>query len=118
MMLLGQPAGKWGMTMPTRDIACMNCGYAGMLDIHRESDIVQRDSLFIHLGHNPFSGYLHYRCPKCEIVLLVDPMAALGEESLKGFPGEVSDLPYRQWSDHRSARHDFFRWFNRTELGK
>ncbi len=109
MMLLEQPAGKWGITMPTRDIACLNCGYAGMLDIHRESDVVQRDRLFIHLGHNPFSGDLHYRCPKCEIVLLVDPMAALGEESLKGFPGEVSDLPSRQWSDHRSVLLDLFR---------
>ena len=94
--------------MPTRDIACMNCGYTGMLDIHRERDVVQRDCLFQHLGHNPFSGDLHYRCPKCEIVLLVDPMAALGEESLKGFPGEVSDLPLRHWSGYRSERQRLF----------
>jgi hypothetical protein len=104
--------------MPTRDIACLNCGHTGMLDIHRESDVVQRDLLFKHLGHNPFSGALHYRCPKCEIVLLVDPMAALGEESLKGFPEEVSDLPSRPWSDHRYVPYDLFRQLNAPGLRK
>jgi len=89
-----------------------------MLDIHRESDVVQRDIIFKHLGHNPFSGDLHYQCPRCEIVLLVDPMTALGEESLKGFPGEMSDLPSRPWSDHRSVPHDLFRRFNWTGLRK
>jgi hypothetical protein len=29
MMLLGRPVGKWGMTMPTGDIACLNCGFIG-----------------------------------------------------------------------------------------
>jgi hypothetical protein len=48
--------------------------------------------LFQHLGHNPFSGDLHYRCPKYEIVLLVDPIAVLGGESLKGSPGKVITL--------------------------
>jgi hypothetical protein len=43
-------------------------------------------------------------------------MAALGEESLKGLPGKVSDLPSRQWSDHRSVQHNLFRWFKRTQI--
>ena len=73
--------------MPTRDILCLNCGFAGMLDIHQKKDATLKDGLFIHLGHNPYSGDLHYRCPACQIVLLVDPMAALGDNCLEGFPG-------------------------------
>ncbi|MFZ4441497.1 MAG: hypothetical protein ACOYOS_24055 [Syntrophales bacterium] len=76
--------------MPTRDIVCLNCGFAGKLDIHHKKDATMKDGLFKHLGHNPYSGDLHYRCPACEIVLLVDPMAALGENCLKGFSGLTS----------------------------
>ena len=39
--------------MSTRDIVCLNCGYAGMLDIHYERDVVLKDRQFQHLGHNP-----------------------------------------------------------------
>ena len=73
--------------MPTREIVCLNCGFAGKLDIHHKKDATLKDGLFKHLGHNPYSGDLHYRCPACQIVLLVDPMAALGENCLEGFPG-------------------------------
>jgi len=86
--------------MPTRDIACLNCGFAGMLDIHCERDDVPKDRLFQHLGHNPYSGDLHYRCPACEIVLLVDPMAVLGEKSLKGSPGMALDCSSGLRSSH------------------
>jgi hypothetical protein len=89
------------MNMPTREIVCLNCGFAGKLDIHHEKDATMKDGLFKHLGHNPYSGDLHYRCPACEIVLLVDPMAALGEEFLKGFPGLTSAR--RSWKQSRQV---------------
>jgi len=101
--------------MSTRDIACLSCGFTGILDVHSERDDVPKDRLFQHLGHNPYSGDLHYQCPACGIVLLVDPMEVLGEKSLKGFPGRVADLPSRQRSGDRSGRQGLFRWFNRTE---
>ena len=75
-----------GMNMPTRDIVCLNCGFAGILDIYYENDVATKDALFKHLGHNPYSGDLHYRCPDFKIILRVDPMAVLGEDSLNGFP--------------------------------
>ena len=87
--------------MPTREIVCLNCGFAGKLDIHHKKDATLKDGLFKHLGHNPYSGDLHYRCPACEIVLLVDPMAALGEEFLKGFPGLTSAR--RSWKQSRQV---------------
>jgi len=76
--------------MPIREIACLHCGFAGMLDIHSQDEVIPKDRLFRRLGHNPYSGALHYQCPACGIVLLVDPMAVLGEKSLKGFPGETA----------------------------
>lgn len=101
--------------MPTRDITCMNCGHVGMLDVHYVNDVVPKDHLFKHFGHNPYSGDLHYQCPACEIMLLVDPPAALGVKSLKGLPGRAAYLPLRQRSRHRSGRQDLFRWLNWTE---
>lgn len=99
--------------MPTRDIVCISCGFTGVLDIHNEKDLTPNDRLFRHLGHDPYSGNLHYRCPACNTILLVDPVAVLGDESLKGFPGMVADL-MRQKSGYRTGQQDLFQWFNQT----
>ncbi len=89
--------------MPTRDIVCLNCGFAGVLEIHHKIYATMKDGLFKHLGHNPYSGGLHYRCPACEIMLLVNPLAAPGENCLEGFPGFVgvwrSGKPLRRRSE-------------------
>jgi hypothetical protein len=50
-------------------------------------DVVPKDRLFKHFGHNPYSGDLHYQCPACEIMLPVDPTAALGVKPLSGQEG-------------------------------
>lgn len=70
----------------TRDITCLKCGHNGLMDIHAEKEDVGDSLLFLSLGHNPFSGDLHYQCPACDIVLLVDPMLALGEKPVRGVP--------------------------------
>lgn len=71
----------------TRDIICLHCGHKGVMDIHNENDVAAADGrLFMHLGHNPSSGDLHYQCPACGIVLLVDPMLALGKRAIEGMP--------------------------------
>ncbi len=61
------------------------------MDIHNTGEGVAGGRLFRHLGHNPFSGDLHYQCPACGIVLLVDPMLALGEKPIKGRPHLLID---------------------------
>ena len=102
--------------MPTRNITCLNCGHTGMLDVHCETESVKRDNLFQHLGHNPYSGDLHYRCPSCEAVLIVDPIATLGERSVNGFPGFVTfgrhGISTRNEADIRPSvgRRRFFPW--------
>ena len=101
--------------MPTRDIACMNCGHVGMLDVHYVNDVVPKDRLFKHFGHNPYSGDLQYQCPACEIMLLADPTATLGLTTHKGFPRREADLPSRQRSSYRSGQQGLLLWFNRME---
>lgn len=75
----------------TRDITCLHCGRNGLMDIHNACENVAEGRLFRHLGHNPFSGDLHYQCPACGIVLLVDPTLALGEKPIKGMPSPLKD---------------------------
>jgi hypothetical protein len=70
----------------TRDITCMHCGQRGLMDIRDENAEVDDDRLFLYMGHNPFSGDLHYQCPACGIILLVDPMLALGNTAIRGIP--------------------------------
>ena len=72
--------------MITRDITCLYCGQCGLMDIHDEKDDESNGRLFLHLGHDVFSGDLHYQCPACGIILLVDPMLALGERPIRGIP--------------------------------
>lgn len=101
--------------MPIRNITCLNCGHLGILDVHYVNDVVPKGRLFKHFGHNPYSGDLHYQCPACKIILLIDPATALGVKSLKGFPGGRGDLPASQKSRAISGQQEPCRWFNRME---
>ncbi len=65
--------------MPIRTIICMNCGIEGEIEIMGLKGDASPAKIFRHLGHNPFSGHMHFRCPACKIVLLVDPMAVLSD---------------------------------------
>ena len=83
--------------MKAREIQCASCGSKGEIEglDHRLGD---RDiKIFRHLGHDPFSGHLHYRCPSCTMVLLVHPMDVLEGNFLRGNPvlAEGNDLPIK-----------------------
>jgi hypothetical protein len=75
----------------TRDITCLYCGKKGLMGIHNEDEGDTDGRLFRYLGHNPFSADMHYQCPACGIVLLVDPMLALGEKPIEGRPYLLKD---------------------------
>ncbi len=75
--------------MPTRIITCANCSLNGEIEIYDLKSNVPESKTFKHLGHNPFSGHLHYQCPACEVVLLVDPMDVLGEGTVSGLVGKT-----------------------------
>ena len=59
--------------MTTRRMTCLGCGIEGELEAHILHE-VEPSRLFRNLGYNPFSGHLHYQCPVCKIVFLVDPL--------------------------------------------
>lgn|GEM_PF-2464001 len=75
--------------MITREIVCKYCGRAGRIEVPGRDEDLPPSSLFRFLGHNPLSGHMHYRCPACGIVLLVEPMAMLTTGGLlEGRPQE------------------------------
>ncbi|HLA28654.1 MAG TPA: hypothetical protein VJZ49_12250 [Syntrophales bacterium] len=63
--------------MMTRTMICLRCGIEGEIEVQGMNSGKTSSLIFKHLGHNPFSGHLHYQCPACEVVLLVDPMTVL-----------------------------------------
>jgi hypothetical protein len=82
--------------MMSSDIQCVYCGLIGKIEGSTSSDGLEVN-VFKHLGHNPFSGHLHYQCPSCSIVQLVLPMDILAGKMLGAFSGPAAqgDLPGR-----------------------
>ncbi len=64
--------------MLAKTLICINCGHEGEIEVPGSSSDVPPSKIFRHLGHNPFSGHMHYQCPACDIVLLIDPLSILG----------------------------------------
>ena len=79
-------------------ITCMNCGTDGEVGTYRLPDNARPGRIFRHLGHNPFSGQMHYQCPACKGVLLVDPMTILENIML---PTVARRHPARELKDCR-----------------
>ncbi|MCG6535538.1 MAG: hypothetical protein L7F78_12805 [Syntrophales bacterium LBB04] len=76
--------------MISRMISCINCGVAGDMEISGLPPGDHPDKTFKYLGHNPLSGHMHYQCPDCAIVMLVDPLLILGEgDSLRQWMGSM-----------------------------
>jgi hypothetical protein len=55
------------------EITCIYCGVEGILNVHGLDDDGSL-KIFKRVGRNHVSGQLHYQCPVCRIVLLVDPV--------------------------------------------
>jgi hypothetical protein len=72
------------------EITCIYCGVEGMLNVH---GLGNDESLkvFKRVGRNHVSGHLHYQCPVCKIVLLVDH--ALVSKSDHIFKKKVTEYP-------------------------
>ncbi len=77
--------------MMTRTIICHSCGIEGEIEIQGINNDVEPSRIFRYLGHNPFSGHIHYQCPACGMVLLVNPMTLLQSGKISDFSKEVGD---------------------------
>ena len=64
-----------------RRAKCIHCDFEGILEIQGVTGNVPAFRIFRHRGHNPFSGRMLYQCPRCDEMLLADPMDVLS----KGF---------------------------------
>ncbi len=58
---------------------CIQCDFEGVLEVLGAQYELPASRLFRYLGHDPSSGHVHYQCPACNIVLLVDPLDILGD---------------------------------------
>jgi hypothetical protein len=91
------------------EITCIYCGVEGILNVHG-LDNDESLNVFKRVGRNHVSGHLHYQCPVCKSVLLVDPVLVregdhifkkkvtkypvmpLGSTNTNNFPGIYSML--------------------------
>ncbi len=63
-------------------ILCSRCGYEGPRKIPGTAASVE--DVFLDQGHDPYSGKLYYLCPKCGVLVAVDPGDALEEDTVNG----------------------------------
>ena len=67
-------------------IECSACGFKGHIEIRGLTDEMPEFKLFRQRGHNAFTGYMHFRCPRCTTLLQVDPVEVLGAQTIRGIP--------------------------------
>ncbi|MBN1547888.1 MAG: hypothetical protein JW902_14655 [Syntrophaceae bacterium] len=63
--------------MAGREILCKYCGMKGLIDVPGLNENITRNLMFRYLGHDPFSGNMHFQCPACREVLAVNPWSVL-----------------------------------------
>lgn len=73
-------------------IICRRCGIEGQIEVPGLNRDAPLSSVFKHMGHNPYSGDLHYQCPACGIVLPVDPVTILDSLTSR-HPGAAASEP-------------------------
>lgn len=72
------------------EITCLHCGAEGTLNVHG-LDNDKSLKIFKRVGRNHVSGHLHYQCPVCKIVLLVDPVLIRENDHI--FKKKLADDP-------------------------
>jgi hypothetical protein len=71
-------------------ITCIHCGAVGILNMHGLGND-ESLKIFKRVGRNHVSGQLHYQCPVCKIVLLVDPVLIRDNNHI--FKKELTNYP-------------------------
>jgi len=72
--------------MISNRIWCSRCGHEGPREIAGTLPVESMEEVFASEGHDPYSGKLYFRCPRCKAFITVDPTDALGFNTLKGYP--------------------------------
>jgi len=72
--------------MISKTIRCSCCGHKGPREIGGTFFEESQKDMFTPQGHDPYSGMLYFRCPRCMVVVDVDPTEALEYSILSGHP--------------------------------
>ena len=64
-------------------ILCESCGCSGRAVQAMLTDDSEYP-LFFHLGHDAYTGDMHFRCANCGALLLVDPMQMITRQFVRG----------------------------------
>lgn len=72
--------------MISKRIWCSHCNHEGPREIAGGATAEPEANVFTSEGHDPYSGKLYFRCPRCKVVISVDPIDALGSFTMNGYP--------------------------------
>jgi len=72
--------------MISKRIWCSCCGHEGPREITGAEPAESGGDAFTSEGHDPYSAKLYFRCPRCKVVITVDPNDALGSYTMNGYP--------------------------------
>ncbi len=75
-------------------IQCLACEDKGYIEIKGMMDKIPEFRIFRHLGHDAFTGHMHFLCPYCNTVLRVDPVEVLGNGAIRGVPEKRNPPDY------------------------
>jgi len=77
--------------MISKRIWCSRCGHEGPREITGTVPAESTAEVFTSEGHDPYSGKLYFRCPRCKVFITVDPTDALGSKTMNGHPSPLED---------------------------
>ncbi|MCK4911637.1 MAG: hypothetical protein KAR83_08330 [Thermodesulfovibrionales bacterium] len=72
--------------MFTREMKCGACGFEGKVEAHDTVNVVLESQIFMNLGKDSSTGYLHFSCPSCNEDLAVDPLKVISVKQMVGYP--------------------------------
>ena len=85
-------------------IRCESCGCSGRAVQAMLTDDSEYP-LFFHLGHDAYTGDMHFRCANCGALLLVDPMQMITRQFVRGVvSGFGSAFNIAQRENHSSCK--------------
>ncbi len=70
--------------MISKRIWCSRCGHEGPRETAEMGTSPSKATLFVSEGHDPASGKLYFRCPRCKVFITIDPAADGGSSPLRG----------------------------------
>jgi len=82
--------------MISKRIRCSRCKYEGSAEITGTATAESSTDLFTSEGHDPYSGQMYFRCPRCKVFIAVEPTDALESNTMTGYASQMKNEVARQ----------------------